>query len=206
MEIEAKFRVSGADLKLVGQLRKLGVYTLDRVPTPEQQLNTYYDTADGRLGAARHGLRVRQVGARALITLKGPAEVGADGVHRRAEHEFPGDDPNPAAWPPGVARELALALTGGAPLGPTVAVATERQIVYALRDDAKVAELCLDQGVFRAGGRERAFTEVEIELLPGGQASDLAAITAALGAHIKLVPEPRSKLQRAMDLLRESAH
>ncbi len=205
MEIEAKFRVSVADLKLASRLQQLGAYTLDRLPTPERQLNTYYDTADGRLGAARHGLRVRRIGERALITLKGPSEVGGDGVHRRAEHEFPGDDPNPAAWPPGVARELALALTGGAPLAPTVAVATERQILYALRDGAKVAELCLDQGVFRAGGRERPFSEVEIELLSAGQASDLAALTAALGAQIKLVPEPRSKLQRAMDLLRETS-
>lgn len=205
MEIEAKYRVTAEDLAVAGGLRQLGAYVLAPTPTPEQQLNTYYDTGDGRLGAARHGLRVRRVGERSLITLKGPAEVGPDGVHRRAEYEFPGADPHPASWPPGVARELGMALTGGAPLLPTVAVATERHIRYVRRGGVTVAELCLDRGIFRAGGRERPFSEVEIELLPDGERADLAAIAAALGAQITLHPEPRSKLQRAMDLLREAA-
>lgn len=203
MEIEAKFRVAPGDLLTIGGLRRLGAYTLIPAPAPEQQLNTYYDTADGRLAAARHGLRVRRIGARALTTLKGPAEVGPDAVHRRAEYEFPGDDPQPLTWPPGVARELALALTGGASLHPTVAVATERRILYARRDGATVAELCLDRGVLRAGGRERPFAELELELLPGGARPDLAALAEALAAHVTLRPEPRSKLQRALELLRE---
>lgn len=203
MEIEAKFLVDAGALTTVAGLRQLGAYTLAPTPAPERQLNTYYDTADGRLAAARHGLRVRRVGERALVTLKGPAEVGPDGVHRRGEHEFPGDDPHPAAWPPGVARELGLALTGGAPLAPTVAVATERNILYALRDGVRVAEIALDRGVLRAGGRERPFAEIEIELLPDGGRADLAALAADLGAHVRLQPEPRSKLQRAMELLHE---
>ncbi|HMQ29605.1 MAG TPA: CYTH domain-containing protein [Chloroflexaceae bacterium] len=205
MEIEAKYRVTAEALGTVAHLRRLGAYTLAPAPAPEQQTNTYYDTADGRLAAARHGLRVRRVGERSLITLKGPAEVGPDGVHRRAEHEFPGADPRPAAWPPGVARELGLALTGGAPVGPTVTVATERHILHVERAAERVAELCLDRGVLRAGGRERPFAEIEIELLPAGQRSDLAAIAAALGAHVALHPERQSKLQRAMELLREAS-
>ncbi|NTU86381.1 MAG: CYTH domain-containing protein [Chloroflexales bacterium] len=201
MEIEAKFRVAAEDLHSVGSLRQLGSYTLTPAPEPEQQLNIYYDTADGRLGAARHGLRVRRIGERALITLKGPAEVGPDGVHRRAEHEFPGADPNPTTWAPSVARDLTLALTGGAPLTPTVAITTERHILYASRDGATVAEICLDRGIMRAGSREHPFAEIEIELLPEGGRADLAAIAADLGAHVALTPEPHSKLQQAMELL-----
>jgi inorganic triphosphatase YgiF len=205
MEIEAKFRVAADDLAVAAALRHLGAYTLTPTPSPEQQLNTYYDTTDRRLNAARYGLRVRRVGATAKITLKGPAEVGPDGVHRRAEHEFPGDDPHPATWPPGVARDLALALTGGAPLTATVAVATVRHILYAIRDGARVAEIAVDRGVLRAGGRERPFAEIEIELLPDGGQSDITALAEALGAHVHLQPEPRSKLQRAMDLLNEAS-
>lgn len=203
MEIEAKYCIAAADLATVAVLRQLGAYTLAPAATPEQQLNTYYDTADNRLAAARHGLRVRRIGEQALITLKGPAEVGPDAVHRRAEYEFPGADPHPDTWPVGVARELALALTGGAPLAPTVAVATERHKLYALRGGVQVAEISLDRGVLRAGGRERSFAELEIELLPDGGRSDLVALAAALGAHVSLQPEPRSKLQRALDLLHE---
>jgi inorganic triphosphatase YgiF len=206
MEIEAKYRVGPAELALVAALRALGRYALEPAPAPELQENIYYDTADGRLAAARHGLRVRRVGERALITLKGPAAVDASGLHRRAEHEFPGADPHPHSWPPGHARELALALTAGAPLLPIAAVRTERQIVYAAHDGMAVAELALDRGVLQGGGREQPFTELEIELLPAGEPADIAALAEALSAHIALVPEPRSKLQRAMALREAPSH
>ncbi len=78
MEIEAKYRVSAEDLDSVASLRQLGDYALSPALAPEQQENTYYDTDDHRLTTARYGLRVRRVGARTLITLKGPAEVRAD--------------------------------------------------------------------------------------------------------------------------------
>lgn len=98
MEIEAKYYVSGADLEVLAGMRQLGPYVLVPVSAPELQENTYFDTADGRLTTARHGLRLRRIGERALITLKGPAEVGSDAVHRRAEFEFPGSNPRiPAA-------------------------------------------------------------------------------------------------------------
>ena len=64
-----------------------------------------------------------------------------------------------------------------------------------------MAEICLDHGVFQVDGREVPFSELEIEQLPGGAESDLAAIAAALREHIDLLPEPRSKLQRGLALL-----
>jgi inorganic triphosphatase YgiF len=199
MEIEAKYRVGPAELTLLAALRALDQYSLEPAPAPELQENTYYDTADGRLAAARYGLRVRRLPDRALITLKGPATVDA-GVHRRAEHEFPGADPQPLSWAPGPPRELALALTGGAPLVAIAAVRTERHILHAARDGLVVAECALDRGVLRGGGREQPFTELEIELLPAGDPADIAALARALAAHITLVPEPLSKLQRALAL------
>lgn len=200
MEIEAKYRVDPADLDRVADLRVLGAYTLVPAPAPELQENRYFDTADRRLATARHGLRVRTVGDRDLITLKGPATVGADGVHSRAEHEFPGADPDPASWPRGPVRELGLALTGGAPLVPTAATSTERRILHVERGGVAVAELCLDRGVLRGGGRERPFSELEIELLPGGKPADIAALAAALAEQVALEPEPLSKQQRALAL------
>jgi inorganic triphosphatase YgiF len=205
MEIEAKFRVAAADLAKLAALRRLGSYTLTPASAPEQQENIYYDTADARLTTARYGLRVRRIGQRTLVTLKGPAEVGPDGIHRRAEFEFSGDQPNPTAWPPGVAHDLALALTGGAPLLPLAAVTTERHILYVTLNDASVAEVCLDRGVLRGGDREQPFAEVEIELLSGGTNADLATLAKALAEHAVLTPEPQTKLQRAL-ALRQPAH
>lgn len=200
MEIEAKYTVSSADLETLATVSQLGVYTLAPAPAPELQENTYYDTADGRLAAARYGLRVRRTGERSLITLKGPADVGHDGVHRRAEFEFPGASPDPRTWPDGVARDLALALTGGAPLLPRVLIRTERRVLHIMRDGALVAELCLDRGVMQSGARERPFTEVEIELREAGTAADLSALARELAALVALTPEPRSKLERALAL------
>ncbi len=200
MEIEAKYAVSSNDLETLATIRQLGVYTVTPAPAPEIQENVYYDTADGRLAAARHGLRVRRIGKRSLITLKGPADVGHDAVHRRAEFEFPGVNPDPRTWPPGVARDLALALTGGAPLQPRVAIRTERRVLHIARDGAPVAELCLDRGIMRAGARERPFTEVEIELREAGTTADLSALARELASLVPLVPEPRSKLERALTL------
>ena len=200
MEIEAKYRVSAEDLDSVASLRQLGDYALSPALAPEQQENTYYDTDDHRLTTARYGLRVRRVGARTLITLKGPADVRADAVHRRAEFEFPGNDPDPTHWAPGVARDLALALTGGAALAPKATVLTERHILHVTLHGSLVAEICLDQGLLRREGHEQPFAEVEIELLPGGTTADLSALTGALQEHVQLVPELRTKLQRALEL------
>lgn len=201
MEIEAKYRIDETDLATLANLRHLGPYTLVPAPAPEVQENIYYDTADGRLSAARCAIRVRRIGAQSLITLKGPTENSQNGVHRRAEFEFPGADPDPQAWPPGAARDQALALTGGMPLLPRVVIHTERQVLQTYRDDAPVAEVCLDRSVVRSGDREISFSELEIELKEEGAWSDLERLTRELAAYAVLTPEPRTKLERALGLL-----
>jgi len=202
MEVEAKYAVSPGDLDVVAGLSQLGAYTLHAEPEPERQHNRYYDTADRRLGQARYGLRLRDLGGRTLVTLKGPAEV-SEGLHRRAEYEFPHADPDPRTWPAGPARELALALIGSAPLQPTITIRTSRDVIIASYQGQPVAELCLDRGVLHAGDRAEPFSELEIELLPAGSESDLSALARSLAEFVSLSPEPRSKLQRALALLEE---
>ncbi|NNJ11899.1 CYTH domain-containing protein [Chloroflexales bacterium ZM16-3] len=202
MEVEAKYAVSSGDLEVVSALSQLGPYILHAEPEPQRQQNRYFDTADRRLGQARYGLRLRDVAGRTLLTLKGPAEV-SEGLHRRAEYEFPHADPDPRTWPAGPARELAMALIGAAPLFPTITIHTRRSVIIASYQDQSVAEISLDRGVLHAGERAEPFSELEIELLPAGSESDLAALAEALREFIDLRPEPRSKLQRALALLED---
>nr|WP_083778612.1 CYTH domain-containing protein [Oscillochloris trichoides] len=202
MEVEAKYAVSGRDMDVIAALGQLGPYVLHPEPKPEHQQNRYFDTPDRRLAQARYGLRLREVAGRSLVTLKGPAEV-SQGLHRRAEYEFDHNDPDPHSWPPGPARELALALTGNAPLLPTVTILTHRKIIFATYQDRTVAEICLDQGMIHAAGQNQPFSELEIELLPGGSESDLVAIADTLRTIIALHPESRSKLQRGLALMEE---
>ena len=205
MEVEAKYRVSAsADLDRVAALNALVGYELRLHPAPEQQHNRYYDTADGRLNSARHGLRLRRIGERSLITLKGPSTINGD-LHSRAEWEFAHADPEPRTWPAGEARSVALAIIGEAELGCTLTIDTTRRVIDALRNGQPAAEICLDQGIIRAAGREAPICELEIELLAAGTLDDLAALAAALRQYVALEPEPQSKLARGMALLQRDA-
>lgn len=206
MELEAKFRVD--DDQPFDELRALtalGPFRLVLEPTPEDQRNTYFDTADDRLRTQRYGLRIRDLGDRRIATLKG-ASSAREGVYERDEWEVViGDDDRPAAWPPSEARERVLALLDGAPLQPILTIRTTRQHIYALRDDTRIAELSLDAGTISAGGLTEAFRELEIELLADGTRADFDALIALLRERLPLVAEDRSKLARGLALLDRAA-
>lgn len=200
MEIEAKYKISAGDMDRLATLSALGPYTL-RTMVSEHQRNTYYDSADGRLAQARYGLRIRQIGKRSIITLKGPARVDDQGIHRRAEFEFPGDDPDPAHWPAGPARDLAQALLLGAPVRPLLTIETNRRIIHAHRDGQDRVELSLDRGTIYAGKKQAPICELELEVLPTGSVYDITELAAVLSALVNIMPERQSKLERGMALL-----
>ena len=202
MEIEAKFRVDDDSVfpDLLGQA-ELGPFRLSPASQPEDQRNTYFDTPDGRLRAARFGLRVREMGGRRIATLKG-ASRAADGVYERDEWEVDiGADDRPEAWPASEARDRALHLLGSAELRPTLEIRTLRRNIFVSRGADQVAEISLDTGTIYANGREQHFRELEIELLGHASRADLDAIVELLRARYPLAPEDRSKLARGLALL-----
>lgn len=202
MEIEAKFRVSSRSVFAdVLQLPSLGPYGLERISGIEHQYNTYFDTLDRRLTALRHSLRIRDLGARRIATVKRSLGISM-GIHRREEWEVEidaGDDPQD--WPASAARERALAVLGGAPIVPLVSIRTRRQYIYAVHAGSRLAELSLDEGAIMAGGRAIGFRELEIELLAGGTEADLDTLIRSLRERFPLAPEPRGKKARGMALL-----
>src|SRR5262249_19196983 len=143
----------------------LGPYRLSPAPNPEDQRNTYFDTADGRLHAGHYGLRIRDLGTGRIATLKGSSR-GTGALHERAEWEVEiGDDDQATGWPASEARDRTLELLGGAPMIPILSIHTMRQHIYVARGGADIAEISLDAGTISAGGREQPFRELEIELL-----------------------------------------
>jgi inorganic triphosphatase YgiF len=202
METEAKFRVEDDEtFPRLMDLEAIGPFRLAAEPHVEDQRNVYFDTADRRLRAGQYGLRVRDLGDRRIATLKGAAQA-KDGMYERDEWEVEiGDDDRPAAWPPSEARDRVLALLGGAVLQPILTIHTQRRHIFATREDARVAELSLDEGTISAGGREAHFRELEIELLKTGARADLDALVALLRQRFTLIPEDRSKLARGLALL-----
>ena len=120
MEIEAKFSVPNRQTyRSLLRLRDTAGYVL--IPTSAVQMaDRYFDTADGRLLAAGYACRLRTENASVLATLKGLG--GAQGaIHHRDEQEIQlaAWTPDATAWPASPARDLALKLSGGAPLQPS---------------------------------------------------------------------------------------
>ena len=204
MEIEAKFRVEDGEIfPALARLEAIGPFLLSHAAAPEDQRNVYFDTPDRRLRDRQYGLRVREVGGRRIATLKGEAKV-SDGMYERDEWEVEvGDDDRPASWPAGEVRERALALAGGMDLIPILTIRTLRRHIFAERDGRRFAELSMDDGTIRAGGREQHFRELEIELLRGGERSDLEQLVTLLRQRFALIPEDRSKLARGLALLND---
>ncbi len=200
-EIEAKYAVADPQVfaDLAG-LAMLGPYTLTPAPAPLDQINTYYDTADARLRAARHGFRIRMVGSRAVATLKGPpTSVGVAQARAEWELELPGADP--ARLPPGDLRAHLDALTGGAALLALLTIHTRRWTVLVEHGGPALIELALDESLIEAGGRTAPLRELELELLPAGAPADLEDLARRLCERYALTPEPRSKLERGLLLL-----
>ena len=188
MELEWKYAATGDALDAIAAAQP--------GPWQETAMETrYFDTADGALSARRWTLRLRLEGGRPVVCLKTPAPGGA-----RGEWEWPGSslpDAVPALIAAGAPAELA-ALTAGSHLQEVCAAAFLRRAA-TVELAGSIAELALDQGVLRGGGREAPLCEMEVEH-KHGDAAVSAAFAAALAAAHRLQPEPRSKFARALAL------
>ena len=204
MEVEAKFAIAGALEPARIQALTLSPYTL-REAGVERHTDTQLDTPSRAITGSLHALRIRTIGDRRILTLKGPNQ-GAEGVHEREELEAPLDGPpsyDPRAWPDEL-RQRTLALTRGEPLSALAHLQVERRLWTVRRGGRVVGELALDCGEIIVAGRHEPLHELELELKAAGKREDLDALSVALQKELPLTPEPRSKLQRALALLRHA--
>ena len=202
MEIEAKFVVPDRQVYAqLGRLRSLTGYGLTPAGVAPVS-DRYFDTLDRRFLAAGYACRLRRDGEALLLTLKGLGGVeGA--IHRRDEREIPlpAWDPDPTAWPESAARSLALDLAKGAPLRPLFSLRQRRRRADVTQGSRRVAELSLDAVRVTVGRQPVSYFELEIELRGDGTEADLAALAAELAGAWGLIPEPRSKFERALESL-----
>jgi CHAD domain-containing protein len=202
LEIEAKFSVPDRPtFQRLLEAQSLGGLTLGEGSVAQLQ-DRYLDTAEGALRAQGYACRLRQEDGRTLGSLKGLGQA-AGAVHRREELEVELPRPlQPAEWPPGPARELALHLSGARPLLPLLVISQTRHSRPILAPDSSLATLTLDDvRVFHNEGLLASFLEVEAELLPGQDEEELERLAAAIQEDWALAPQPRSKFERAMLLL-----
>lgn len=196
-EHEYKWRASEP---LIAQVKAWGLAQPDAQRRVIQMRSQYYDTVDGLL--RRHGaaLRLRRENERTVCCLKCGGHTTADGMHAREEYECVADNAAdglsrlPECGAPLDLCTLALA----APLEMLCAVDFMRCAVRLRQEDA-LCELALDEGELRHGTRTAPLYEIELELRAGGE-QPFHALAAALADRFSLIPEPESKLARALRL------
>lgn len=208
-EVEAKFRAESFEpLAELAARPRLGRAVLGS-PRTAHETDRYLDTADGRLEAASWACRLRSREGIIRISLKGPPDERTAGwYHRRPEVEGPANARvDPDNWPPSAALELLATLRDGRPLVERLRLdqqRTERSV--ALDDGTSIGTLTLDRVRMLADGNDLGeLFVVELELDPSSERAeaDLDGLAAELIAIEGLVPEPRSKLEHALQRVAE---
>ena len=201
-EIESRYLVP--DQALFNRLRRLDRwdgFTAQRRRTLKV-VDYYLDTLGRALLRQGWACRLRSQNGLWVLTLKGPKDK-AGAIISRAEHEIglPARIEDPAHWPPGIIRTRVSELTGGLPLQGLVSI-KQRRYRYLLRDDSRlVGELSLDVVRTVAASLHQRCFMLECELCETGELSDLERLDQLLSVDYGLIPEERSKLQRALELV-----
>ncbi|MGR4069834.1 CYTH domain-containing protein [Billgrantia sp. C5P2] len=196
-EIEMKLALgeTGPEHLLQHPLLRGGVHGAQRLA------NTYYDTPEGELEAARMALRLRRRDDSWVQTLKTSGEGGGGYSHRR-EWEWPvaGGSLDRA----GLAELAPMAALGEnvlARLEPRFTTDFERRL-WRLELAEATVEVALDQGEIRAAGRRVPICELELELKDGDPQA-LWSLALAFAETVPLRPADASKAARGSALLND---
>ncbi len=195
-ETEAKYiitdRMAFLDLR---DRRHMGAYALLDAGSEEVR-DTYLDTKEHTLMHAGYACRLRELAPEYFITLKSLA--GRDGdIHVRTELEERIEDPGrahrPELWPDGPARDLATRMGRGVILGAIAEIRQTRWKRNVMLKGLPLFELSLDE-VHLPG----VMFCVEIECKEGS-AESLRAFIEIAKKVAPLKPDPKSKLEHALD-------
>lgn len=186
-EFELKYR---ADSGMIAAIRAaFGDFSEIRMET------VYYDTLDAALSRRRWMLRRRYENGTSVCTLKTPLPDGS-----RGEWETPCDDIRVAIkelCKLGAPEDLLTLTESGL---REVCAARFTRLAKRLTLERCTVELALDEGALMGGGKTLPFAEIEVELKSGEEAA-ATAFAESLARKFGLTPEPKSKAQRAMELL-----
>lgn len=210
METEAKFSIpDGLTARQLKRIMLLNGFRLGAGQTIRVR-DTCFDTRARHLLAARNVLRVRhRSDGKTIVTLKAPAERrGA--IHRRPETEVETDfvrTPRELSGEnlPKRIYKLIAPLIGNEPLHPLLVISQTRYIRVLRHGQRVIGEWSVDHVTLGAGARRHKFYELEIELKKSGTEAELARIIEAFPQRWKLQPQPKSKFERALELMLQTS-
>ena len=188
-EFELKYAATAAQLEILKNryphLRSIAMET------------TYYDNAAGDFSRLKWTFRRRMENEKSICTLKTPMKgLG------RAEFEVECADlleAVPALIAQGAPAELTNLVAGG--ISESCGAKFTR-LAGILELPGCSAELALDEGILLGGGKELPFREVEVELKEGSEEA-VTAFAESFATELGLVPEYKSKVARARQLVQE---
>lgn len=186
-EYELKFKASPQVLSAIRE--KLGGFS------PIAMETAYYDTEDLSLSKRQWMLRRRVENGKAICTLKTPLPDGSRGEWETEETDI--QAAVPVLCKLGAPAELeALARKGLR----QVCAARLTRLASLISLPRCTLEIALDEGHFLGDGKEVPFSELEAELKEGSEDAAVA-FAQALAEEFSLEPEPKSKVQRALELI-----
>ena len=189
-EFELKYRANATIID--GIREKFGEFEVISMET------AYYDTPDGDLRNRRWTLRKRMENGKSVCTLKTPLPDGSRGEWETECGSI--ENAISELCKLGAPKELHILTEKG--LVQSCAARFTR-LAKTLEIENATVELALDQGCLIGGGKELPFVEVEVELKAGSEAA-ATAFAEALAAEFSLTPEPKSKVQRALELANQT--
>lgn len=165
--------------------------------------SVYFDTPDLKLAAHGMALRVRQIGAKRVQTLKLPVDIGTGlQVHREIEFEIESDTPLLSRIDD---EGLQAFFAGNGIADNLVAVFVtefDRRTWPLAMFDSEI-ELAVDQGVIRSGDRSMVLSEAELEL-KSGRPERLYELALALHGTVPFTLEGRTKAARGYALFSDT--
>jgi hypothetical protein len=210
-EIEAKFELDPADRSTLANIDRVGAFRVTRRDTA-LQLDTYFDSADGRLARVPSSLRLRRKRSGAVMTFKGEREATTAAeahVASRLEDEaaVPAEYadrvtiraplPEDASLTP---LRRARSIVGDAPLLATAQLDNERTTILLKDPTGSSLALAIDHvvGTRLRDGRRVEWDEVELETIRAGRGTLLRAAAALLIVAPSLRPSRVTKLERVL--------
>lgn len=195
-EIELKLECEPADLDRLRRSRALSHLKKGKTSTKDLR-SIYFDTEDFVLMNNGLALRVREVGATRIQTLK--TQTQGDGpASDRGEWEAvlsPESDGPDLNRLPADLRDRIAGLAGEARISPRL-VTDIRRIAHRLHiESGGEIEFAIDSGTMRANGRTLPISELELELKSGAPA-DLYRLALTLADVAPLRVGMRSKAER----------
>lgn len=203
IEVEARYVVPDREtFRRLRRVEGLARYTIT-IAGEVRLADHYLDTLERALTRRGWSCRLRAACGTWTLTLKGPKSVrGAVVSREEREVSLPGAITHPSHWPEGPLRREVERLTRGHALCELAVIRQHRRSAIVRRDGVPVIDMGFDVVCFAGQRRMTRSYMVECELMASGTVTDLERLDEVLVREYGLIPEPRTKLQRALEYAR----